>query len=477
MTNTYGFDPADSTVWRAHEIDFEARYQKTTFDNVKVDFEYTLNETSALKFGVANQVFFNSGYREVNGNVLRSDFQSGAVDDDISAYAEIFTDHRDQDWTIVDFEKALDVLGVTRSITSKDRIYEVEEATNTAYLSYEWETELNGMKLLGDIGLRGYDTEVTSSGEANVGSVTVVQSYDGVLPTFNTTLEVKENLLLRLGLSQNINRPGIASLAVNGDVSGTPDESDQEELTVSVGNPGLNPYESDNVDLSMEWYFGDIGAFAVGYFFKDISGFIGTESAYNIPYSQTGLPLDILPGLTPDSKVAEFTRPVNYEDTTLQGLEFSLQSDLAFLPGPFDKLGFVGNLTFVDGELDYASPEDQANGISNVKSIAGLSDVLGNITLYYETDKWGARGSANYRSGYVANPNPIGDDEDGDGFNSTVYVDFSAFYQLSHNLKLTFDVINITNQREEQYSDLTARRHYNSTTSGTTFFTGINYRF
>ena len=44
-------------------------------------------------------------------------------------------------------------------------------------------------------------------------------------------------------------------------------------------------------------------------------------------------------------------------------------------------------------------------------------------------------------------------------------------------MKLTLDAINLTDQREEQYSDLVARRHYNSTTAGTSFFAGVNYQF
>ena len=246
---------------------------------------------------------------------------------------------------------------------------------------------------------------------------------------------------------------------------------------MSVGNPGLQPYDSDSVDLSLEWYFGEVGSFAVGYFHKDITGFIGSLIRSNVPYSETGLPLNLLPGLTDGTNVSTFTTPVNYEDTTLQGLELSLQSDLVFLPAPFDKLGFVGNLTFIDGELDYATPAQQAAGISNVKPLAGLSDLLANVTFYYETKTWGARISANYRNDYVARPTPIADDEDGNGFNSTVYVDFSAFYQINEKLKLTVDAINLANQREEQFSDLIARRHYNTTSSGTTIYTGINYQF
>ncbi len=472
LHNTRGFDPADPANWRAHEIDFAAHYQESSFDNFKVDFDYFLNPTATLKFGAARQVFFNSGYRQTNNNILRSDFQSGAVNDDPTGYAKVFRDHRASDWTIVDFDAALDSLGVTRDPGNIRSVYDVEEATHAAYVSYDWESSLGGMSFFGNVGLRSYDTTVTSRGTANVGPVTVKDSYDGILPALNTTLKIQDDLLLRVGLSQNINRPSIGSMAVNGNVR----ESDGE-YTVSVGNPGLQPYDSDSVDLSLEWYFGEVGSFAVGYFHKDITGFIGSLIRSNVPYSETGLPLNLLPGLTDGTNVSTFTTPVNYEDTTLQGLELSLQSDLVFLPAPFDKLGFVGNLTFIDGELDYATPAQQAAGISNVKPLAGLSDLLANVTFYYETKTWGARISANYRNDYVARPTPIADDEDGNGFNSTVYVDFSAFYQINEKLKLTVDAINLANQREEQFSDLIARRHYNTTSSGTTIYTGINYQF
>lgn len=472
LHNSHGFDQADPANWRAHEIDFAAHYQESSFDNLKIDFDYLLHTAATLRFGAARQVFFNSGHRQTNNNVLREDFQSGAVDDDPTGYARIFRDHRAADWVIVDFDAALDMLGVTRDPGSIRSVYDVEEATHAVYVSYDWESRLGDMRFLGNLGLRAFDTTVTSRGIANVGSITVKDRYDGMLPALNTTLMIQENLLLRMGVSQNINRPSIGSMAVNGNV-----RENAGEYTVSVGNPGLQPYDSDSVDVSLEWYFGEVGTFAVGYYRKDISGFIGSLIRSEVPYRETGLPLDLLPGLTPDTNVATFTTPVNYEDTTLQGLELSLQSDLGFLPAPFDQFGFVGNLSFIDGELDYASPAQQAAGISNVKPLAGLSDVLANVTLYYETKKWGARVAANYRQDYVANPIPIADDEDGNGFNATLYVDFSAFYQLNEKLKFTVDAINLTNEREEQFSDRIARRHYNTTSSGTTVFTGINYRF
>lgn len=469
--NTYGFDSTDPSVWRAHEIDFSASEQTSTFDNAKLDFDFLIAPGSSLKFGAAYQTFSNEGFTRANNNVLRSEWQSGAVDDDVTPYVRTFSDHDDQSWAIVDFDAALAGFGVTRDPGPQSRIFEVEEDTTALYTQYEWSTLVGGMTFRGNAGLRYYETEITSSGEANVGLVSVSEKYDDILPALNTALNLTDDLILRTSLFQNINRPGLGAMAINGNLS-----ENQGEITVSVGNPSLDPYESDNLDISLEWYFSDAGYFAVGYYYKDITGFIGTEIATNVPYSATGLPLDLLPGLTPDTIVSEYSRPVNYEQTELNGIEFTLQTDLTFLPSPFDRLGFVGNLSFIDADLDYATPAEQAAGVTRIMPLEGLSDTLGNATLYYETDRWGVRVSANYRSDYISSAVPIGTDQDSAGFNSTTYVDFSAFYQINEKLKLTFDAINLTDQREEQFSD-SARRLYNSTTSGTSFFAGVNYKF
>ncbi|MGO4242309.1 TonB-dependent receptor, partial [Bacillus sp. YAF8] len=125
------------------------------------------------------------------------------------------------------------------------------------------------------------------------------------------------------------------------------------------------------------------------------------------------------------TNVASYTRQVNLNDATLTGLELSAQSDFFFLPGPLKNMGVVANLTLIDSETT-----NKINTLDFKGEIYGMSDVNSNITLYYETPKWGGRMSANYRSDYTI---------DSGGFEATTYVDAAAFYQLSPRIRLTLD--------------------------------------
>ncbi len=466
--NIFGWDTADASNWNAHEIDMYSSFQKSEIDNIKIDATYEINREASIKAGTSFRTFSNFGQENRTNNFLRSDFQSGAVDDNPAGYTRVFDSHDDQDWTIVDWDAAFSQLGISRVIGPDSSVFRVEEDTWASYIQYDWDSYVGETRLRGSVGLRHFESDLTSSGVANVGPITATDKYSDILPTLNLAVSFTPDLTLRLAASENINRPSLGALAINGSIS----ENDGE-YTVRTGNPALEPYESTNFDLSLERYFGEIGYIGVGYFYKDISGFIGTETATNIPFGTTGLPLGLLPGLTEDTIVAEFRRPVNYQETDLSGFEITFQTDLEFLP--VEGFGVVANMTFVDSDLQYATPDQLADGQSIILPMNGLSDTVLNTTLYYENEKWGARVSANYRSDYISD-GPTGSDEDSRGFESTTYVDFSAFYQISDNLKWTLDAVNLTDEKEVQYSD-SSRRLYNTTTSGTTVFSGISYKF
>lgn len=59
----------------------------------------------------------NSGFKRTYNDALLNDFKSGAVSADIGDYSQVYTGYKGQDWVIVDYDKALDVLGIDRGTT------------------------------------------------------------------------------------------------------------------------------------------------------------------------------------------------------------------------------------------------------------------------------------------------------------------------------------------------------------------------
>ncbi|PXA82699.1 TonB-dependent receptor [Caulobacter sp. D4A] len=472
--NIYGWDTTDPNNYRAHEIDFSATYQTTKLKNAEFNGSYQFDDTFTLKGGVSFRGFENSGYTQTNDDVNKTAWEKGTLDDHVNSYYKIFREHDDQSWLIVDWNKALAAYNVTRTLGAPKSIYAVQEDTNAGYLQLDWKTELAGMRLRGNVGARAYDTELTSTGVMAVRGVntptTVKKSYSGVLPAFNAVLEVNDQFQIRAAAAQNINRPSLAAYAMNGSIS-----VDGSTVTVSSGNPNLDPYTSDEFDLSAEWYFGSIGMLTAGVFHKKIDNLVSSTTT-NALYSDTGLAEGLVTGVTASTPVI-YTRSVNNASATLSGLELSAQSDFFFLPGPLKNLGMVANLTLIDSETT-----NKINGKDVKGQIYGLSDVNTNITLYYETTKWGARVSSNYRSDYTI---------DSGGFEATTYVDAAAFYQLSPRIRLTLDGVNLTDEREAQYNSFYvynsttgvnvtqpgAHRLWNHTKSGRTVFFGANIQF
>jgi TonB-dependent receptor len=467
--NTYKWNTTDPNNYRAHEIDFSATYQSTKLKNAEFNGAYAFNDDVVLKGGLSYRGFTNSGYTQATDDLNKTAWEKGTLDDTVTAYYKVFDQHDDQSWVNVDWDKALAHYGVTRTLGAPKSIYEVEENTTAGYLQLDWKTSLLGKPLRGNAGLRSYSTELTSSGAMAVKGVntpsTTEKKYSGVLPAFNAVLEVSDQFQIRVAAAQNINRPSLAAYAMNGTIS-----VDGANVTVSTGNPNLEPYTSDEFDLAAEWYFGSVGMLTAGVFHKTIDGLVASQTTTNVSYASTGLAEGLYPGVTGSTNVASYTRSVNLNNAKLTGLELSAQSDFFFLPGPFKNLGVVANVTFIDSETT-----NLVNGKNQKGAIYGMSDLNHNVTLYYETAKWGARVSSNYRSDYTI---------DSGGFNATTYIDAAAFYQLTPRIRLSLDAVNLSDEREEQvnsynngFGQTGARRLWNYTTSGRTVFIGANMQF
>lgn len=111
-----------------------------------------------------------------------------------------------------------------------------------------------------------------------------------------------------------------------------------EEWDASGGNPYLKPMESKQYDLSLEWYFSNVGSLTGTLFYKDLSNFFvkgATPQVITNPTTGVTLPLDV-----------DATR--NGGEGSMTGFELAYQQFFDFLPAPFDGFGMQANYTYID---------------------------------------------------------------------------------------------------------------------------------
>jgi putative ABC transport system permease protein len=87
--------------------------------------------------------------------------------------------------------------------------------------------------------------------------------YDYVLPSADFALDVTDSMKVRLSYGESIGRPGW------GDIQGGQTLNQLARInggTGQQGNPGLLPLESQNYDLSFEWYFAESSYVSAGFF-------------------------------------------------------------------------------------------------------------------------------------------------------------------------------------------------------------------
>ena len=434
---------------------------------------YEFNDVFKLRAGAAYHRFTQGGidiFYDDNVNGTRSKTRGTAVADITS----IFTNSVGS-WLIGDYDKAFakyreyhrfgpNTDGTGGTLQDIENVYKTKETTISGYAQIDWSSELFGKGFRGNIGLRGYTTDTRSTGwiqgdsYAYLGTADVKGSYSGVLPALNTVLELTPEVLVRFAASQNLNRPSLGSMAAEGSAF---KNDDNGEISASRGNPNLKPFKDTTLDLSVEYYFGKVGLLSASVFRKYIKNFIGSQNLTNIPFSETGVPFTAIPGATASTIVKDFSMPINIPGTKkLTGIELAAQAQFTFLPAPFDKLGAVANFTYVDFP----------------KEVTGISKTGINATLYYETERWGVRGSMSHRSRWYTGRNDAVMNAGTRGFEASTYVDASAFFNVTDKLQLTVNAINLTNQKDTQFWGQN-RYLYNQVQSGTTYMGGLTYKF
>ncbi|WP_258405489.1 TonB-dependent receptor [Shewanella sp. FJAT-52076] len=373
--------------------------------------------------------------------------------------------------------------------------HRIKEDTTAAYIQVNIDSEFNNMPLNIVAGLRYEQTDVSASSMQQEAEKLVwlnptewqtvfaddftfsdeSHDYKEFLPNLDINLELMENVMARFSYSRTMARPNLGAMRATTSLTPIPKVGSR---TGFAGNPGLKPYSSNNIDLSLEYYYDDASYVSVGYFNKEVDNFLADvieEVKYDWlrdPYlgaaaEQARAEL-IANNETPsdeavfqwlldngygnaDNRVEQdgsdpvaswnIKKPNNVNQMNINGVELAWQHWL------WDSgFGFAVNYTLVNGDIDY-----DVERVDEQFALPGMSDTA-NFSVFYEKDGLQGRLAYNWRDTFLSG---MGQAEAGgpapqftEAFGQ---LDISVSYQLTDNLSIFAEGINILEQEKRVY--------------------------
>lgn len=375
----------------------------------------------------------------------------------------------------------------------------VQEDTDSIYLQSQLEFDVADIPIQLNVGVRYEETQVTSSvlqqvpvavwwlggsewhtqyldGDNNFLSLS--GSHDVFLPMLDIKLDLTQELVGRISWGKTISRAPLGDLAGGRQLSGSPKVGSRNG---SEGNTNLQPFESTNLDLSLEYYYAEGSYAAIGYFKKDVKNFIGNQivsttidgfhDIYQGPRWQqaeadiigrgdqatndaifaqmvaNGALVNEQGYIEPEASdpliVWDISQPFNSRETkSVDGVELAVQH-------LFDDSGFgLGvNATFVDGDVEF-----DVTSLTQQTPLTGLSDSA-NLQAFYEKHGLSVKVTYAWRDEYLIG---VGQDQ-GSSDNPPQFSkefgqwDMSVNYNITENLTLSFEGININNETEQGF--------------------------
>lgn len=480
----FGDAAYDASSWTLTEMRQRPQASVNEYQNVLADIEYTINDVFTLKAGLNYKKF------EFSTEEIRLSSEAAPAGINLSDYLISYNSGLGSGgaWLIPDrgaIASDFDIFSRGYNVQNSNT-YKTEEETTGGFIQLDFNTSVGETPVRGNIGLRQFSTEQSTSGWLNGNQIWVDHKYDDVLPSANLSIEPIENVIVRLAYSEGIARAGLGSIKADTSVSvsGT-------TMGVTGSNPFLEPTKAKSYDVGVEIYFDNESALAMTVFRKDvesqvqsyrttrnfqdiISGFSPSEQAALSALAETQCAASSLtPADCNTSAMWNYNLPLNAPGGDLYGFEVSYQTPFTFLPGFLQDFGFIGSYTYVKGEIAYLDGDGKVEFVSDLEN---MSINTSSATLYYEKNAFQARVSLASRSGYITNARGR-DGNSAEGTNSTYNVDASASYQLNDNWRFTLEALNLTNEADDQWVDNNDGRlsYYHET--GRQYYVGVQYKY
>ena len=443
----------------------------------------------------------------------------------------------------------------TLGVTS-DNVDRLEEDVFALYVQFSTEFDVADRNAHLNIGMRYEDTDLSSTtsslpteridwqgnndfatfASTSAEGSTIDVSYDNFLPNIDFAIDVTEDIVARASYSKTIARATYNNLRASASVNPpTGPTLYNNKATANAGNPALLPLESDNYDVSFEWYFDESSYVSLGWFEKRVRNFVGRETVeenwYGLrdasngaPGSRSGDASAILDAVGAEQNEDNLFAATVYVDQSAtlaeaqalfeanQGTDGNidpavydqLETDFDVVPDANDPLyvfdtnkplnnreavidgiefqgqhffgdtgfGIAGSYTIVNGDVGFDITGDPNE---SQFALTGLSDTA-NLTLIYENYGFAARLAYNWRDDFLQNTN------DGSGFNNPIFVeeygqlDLSLGYDVTDNLSVSLDAINLNEETSRNYARSVSYIQF-LRENGTRYYLGARYNF
>lgn len=350
---------------------------------------------------------------------------------------------------------------------------EVYEEVFAAYVMANIDTEIFGLPVTGNFGVRMVKTDQSATaledvnGDPELGAQNIADQaglinsryapkilgieYTDYLPQLNLNFGLTDNQQLRFAAAKVMSRPPINRLAAQ---ISTNVSNDGEISGNSENNPFLRPFYATQYDLSYEYYFTETdGAFIAALFYKDIESKIDTFGISNFDFAANGFNVpafieDPVSGAPRPTFNGTYTTAVNNADGGyLRGVELSYTQVFSFLPAPFNELGLTGSYSYTESEI--TTPENNLSGRNTPLTLEGLSKNIFNSTLFWSYEAFETRLSVRFRDDFVSEQVAV--DAQTVNFDSEMVVDYQASYEVNDRLGLLFQVNNLTDEPTQSY--------------------------
>ncbi len=360
--------------------------------------------------------------------------------------------------------------------------WEVEEKVTVGYLMANIETEVGGHALTGNFGFQVVNTDQSSNALGASGTGTATQqtqlsggtSYVDFLPSVNLQLRLPNEQVIRFAAARTLARPRMDQMRASTNYSynsalATSTSLANSPWSGSGGNPELEPWRANAIDVSYEKYFGRQAYVSLAAFYKDLKTYVYDAS---VLHDFTGYPIGANP--EPVLRQGYITIPQNGQGGSIKGLEFTVSMPGSLIHPVLEGFGAIFSASRTESEIQYSLSDPSI-------PIPGLSKTVGNLTVYYEKGGFSARLSERYRSKFLGEVSGFGNGRTYRMVKEETVLDSQIGYSFENGplkgLSLTAQVNNLTNEPFVTYQNGDERQIIDYQEYGRTYLVGVAYKF